>query len=154
MKPAEFIAAVGPAAQASATRTKIPASFTVAEAALESAWGRSKLAREGFNLFGVKADRAWTGQTLTMRTREYIHGQWVVVPALWRKYTDWLGSIEDHAAFLRKNPRYKACFDCTDGEGFARAVAKAGYATDPDYASKIVSIIRKYSLADLDKGAA
>ena len=150
MKPDEFIAAISPAAKASAATTKIPASFTVAEAALESGWGSSQLAQEGKNLFGVKADRAWTGQTLTMRTREFIHGQWVLVPAQWRKYADWLGCLEDHAAFLLDNPRYKAAFEHADGEGFAHVVAAAGYATDPDYANKVCSVITSHGLATLD----
>ena len=150
MKPEDFIAAIAPAARASAAKTKIPASFTIAEAALESGWGASQLAQQGKNLFGVKASRGWTGETLTMRTREFIHGQWMVVPALWRKYSDWLGCIEDHAAFLINNPRYKACFECIDGEEFARAVAAAGYATDPDYANKIIGVIRSHNLTALD----
>ena len=150
MKPDDFIAAIAPAAKASAEKTKIPASFTIAEAALESGWGSSQLAKQGKNLFGVKATQGWTGETLTMRTREFIHGEWVVVPALWRKYDDWLGCIEDHAAFLINNPRYKACFDCTDGKGFTRAVAAAGYASDPDYAKKVCSVIDSHNLAVLD----
>lgn len=151
MKPDDFIMAIGPAAELSATKTKIPASFTVAEAALESGWGTSQLAAQGFNLFGVKADKAWKGDTLTMRTREFIKGQWVIVPALWRKYANWLGCIEDHATFLLTNPRYKPAFDHADGPGFAKAVAAAGYATDPDYADKIISVIRTHNLAELDK---
>ncbi len=97
MKPDDFIAAIGPAARTSMAATKIPASFTVAEGALESGWGASKLASSGFSLFGVKADASWTGSVLTMQTREYLKGQWVMVPARWRKYPDWLASIEDHA---------------------------------------------------------
>lgn len=151
MTPQDFIKAVSPAARESAAKTKIPASFTVAEAALESAWGASQLARQGFNLFGVKADAAWKGAVLTMPTREYLKGTWVIVQARWRKYNDWLGSIQDHAAFLLTNPRYKPAFQHADGEGFARAVAAAGYATDPQYAQKIISIIRTHKLAELDR---
>jgi flagellum-specific peptidoglycan hydrolase FlgJ len=150
MKPQDFIDAIAPAAKASALKTKIPSSFTVAEAALESAWGASMLAQQAHNLFGVKADASYHGPTWTMQTREFLHGQWVMVPALWRKYPGWLGSIEDHAAFLLDNPRYKPCFECTDGEGFARAAQAAGYATDPQYADKIVALIRQYKLALLD----
>lgn len=150
MTPEDFIREIAPAAQESAKKTQIPASFTVAEAALESAWGASMLAKSGFNLFGVKADKSWHGDTLTMNTREYLKGKWVMVPALWRKYPDWLGSIEDHAQFLLTNPRYKPAFNWKRGEDFAYAVAHAGYATDPDYATKIVSIIRHHNLDTLD----
>ncbi|WP_109477719.1 glucosaminidase domain-containing protein [Paraburkholderia sp. C35] len=150
MTPQQFIAAVSPAARTSMATTKIPASFTVAEAALESGWGVSQLSVKAMNLFGIKADASWTGPTLTMQTREFLNGQWVMVPASWRVYSDWLGSISDHAQFLLTNPRYKSAFSCTSGTGFARAVAAAGYATDPDYASKIIAIINVHGLQLLD----
>lgn len=150
MKPADFIALIAPAAKASAAISGIPASFTVAEAALESGWGESLLAREAKNLFGVKADAAWHGDVLTLNTREYLRGTWVMVPARWRKYADWQGCMDDHAAFLRQNRRYAACFACRDGEGFARAVAAAGYATDPLYADKLIAVMRGRQLGQLD----
>jgi flagellum-specific peptidoglycan hydrolase FlgJ len=150
MKPQNFIALIGGAAKASAKLSSVPASFTVAQAALESAWGESMLARQGKNLFGVKADSSWQGEVLTINTREFLHGTWVMVPDLWRKYTDWQTCMDDHAAFLHQNRRYAACFQCTSGDAFARAVAKAGYATDPDYAAKLVSIITQHQLAALD----
>lgn len=147
-----FIDLIGPAAQASMRTTGVPASFTVAEAALESGWGESQLARDGKNLFGVKADPAWHGDVLTLNTREFLHGTWVMVPARWRKYNDWQNCMDDHAAFLHQNRRYAACFQCVAGDAFAKAVAQAGYATDPDYASKVISIINQHGLADLDGG--
>lgn len=151
MTPAEFIAAIAPAARTSASKTKIPASFVIAEGAIESGWGRSALTAQARNLFGVKADPAWHGEVLTMRTREFLRGAWVMVPARWRKYPDWQSCIDDHAAFLLTNPRYKPAFTCADAEAFTRAVAGCGYATDPGYADKIVSIIRKYNLTQFDK---
>ena len=150
MTPTDFIALIGPAAQASAKASGVPASVTVAQAALESAWGESKLARFGHNLFGVKADKAWTGEILTMQTREFQAGKWVVVPALWRKYADWLACIDDHAAFLRRNKRYTVAFAATSAESFARALQTAGYATDPDYGNKLVAVMRSHKLAALD----
>jgi len=147
MTPQEFIAAISPAAKASMLITKIPASFTVAEAADESGWG---VHAPGMNLFGVKADPSWHGPITTRRTREVIHGQPTIVTANFRAYTDWLGSIQDHAIFLTTNPRYQPAFAYHSGALFARAVAAAGYATDPDYADKIVSIINTHGLAALD----
>lgn len=152
MKPNEFIAAISGAAQQSMQETNIPASFVIAEGALESAWGSSKLSLEGLNLFGVKADPSWTGPTVEMRTRECLHGKWLVVPANWRKYSTWLECINDHAQFLLKNHRYKGAFQHVDNaEAFTRAVAEAGYATDPEYAGKIISIIRAHDLTSFDK---
>ena len=154
MNPSEFIMRLTTAAVASAKTTGVPASITIAQAALESAWGESGLARNGNNLFGIKADSLWRGQTLTLNTKEFIKGQWVVVPALWRKYPSWQASIDDHAAFLKHNPRYKACFACTTAPAFAQALAKAGYATDPVYADKVIGLIKQHNLLDLDGGVA
>ena len=150
MNPADFIRLIAPAAQASADKTGIPASFTIAQAALESGWGSSLLATEAKNLFGVKADKSWTGDVWLHNTREFLHGKWVVVEAKWRKYADWQGCMDDHAEFLTSNPRYKAAFDCGRGDDFCRAIAKAGYATDPTYAEKIISIIHGRNLQILD----
>jgi flagellum-specific peptidoglycan hydrolase FlgJ len=74
----------------------------------------------------------------------------IEITANFRAYPDWLGSINDHAQFLLTNPRYKPAFAYTTGALFAQAVAAAGYATDPQYAAKITSIIRAHGLASLD----
>jgi flagellum-specific peptidoglycan hydrolase FlgJ len=102
------------------------------------------------NLFGIKADSLWRGETVTLDTKEFIRGQWVVVPAKWRKYPTWQASVDDHAAFLKRNPRYKDCFLCVSAQTFSRALLKAGYATDPDYADKLIRLIGSYNLASLD----
>jgi len=152
MKPQDFIALIGPAAQASRLQTGIPASFVVAQAALESGWGESGLAKRAKNLFGIKADSRWRGETLILQTKEFIRGQWVVVPAKWRKYASWQESIDDHAAFLKQNPRYQPCFQCLKAEAFAQALAKAGYATDPGYADKVINLMNQHKLQTLDGG--
>ena len=154
MIPSEFIMRLTTAAVTSAKATGVPASITIAQAALESGWGESALAKMGNNLFGIKADSLWRGQTLTMNTKEFIKGQWVVVPALWRKYPSWQASIDDHAAFLKRNSRYKACFACTSAPAFAKALAQAGYATDPMYADKVIGVMKQHDLMSLDGGAA
>ena len=147
MTPDDFIAAVAPAARASAANTKIPASFTVAEGALESGWGAHA---PGFNLFGIKADPSWTGPFTVQTTHEVVDGRTIEIQAKFRAYSDWLGSISDHAQFLLNNPRYAPAFAYTTGSTFARAIAAAGYATDPQYAAKIISIIRAHNLSALD----
>ena len=151
MKPQEFIDALSTPAQEVAAATGVPAGFTVAQAALESAWGSSRLSTEGCNLFGVKADASWTGPTLTMLTHEVVGGESVVVNAKWRKYSGWGECLEDHAEFLH-HARYAAAFTHSDdSESFARAIAAAGYATDPDYATKIIQVIRAHGLSALDQ---
>lgn len=147
MSPDDFISAISPAAKASARTTKIPPSFTVAQAALESAWGAHC---PGFNLFGIKDDPSWTGPVTTQITHEFIGGRTIEIQAKFRAYSDWMGSITDHAQFLLANPRYRPAFAYTTGILFAHAVAAAGYATDPQYAAKISSIIRAHGLSSLD----
>ena len=150
MNPSEFIMHLTNPALESHRKTGVPASITIAQAALESGWGESGLARAGNNLFGIKADSRWRGETLTLNTREFIKGQWMVVPAKWRKYASWQASIDDHAAFLKLNSRYKACFLCTTAAAFAMALAQAGYATDPDYANKLIALMSKHQLQSFD----
>jgi hypothetical protein len=154
MTPREFINSIGPAAQVSQSRTNIPASFTIAQAALESGWGESQLTKLAFNLFGIKADSSWPGEFVEMPTQEFEDGKFVTVNARFRKYANWQGSIDDHAVFLLRNPRYKPAFDHTDNaDEFARAIAAAGYATDPAYATKLSDLIRTHNLSVYDTGA-
>ncbi len=152
MKPQEFISKIAMAAQYAAQQTGVPASISIAQAALESGWGESGLTKAGNNLFGIKADSRWRGETLTLDTKEFLKGQWVVVPAKWRKYSSWQASIDDHAAFLKCNLRYLPCFECVTPDAFARALAKAGYATDPIYADKVIGVMSKYNLTTFDGG--
>ncbi|HEM8998811.1 TPA: glucosaminidase domain-containing protein [Burkholderia cenocepacia] len=145
--PAGFIAAIAPAAQACTKRTGVPASVTVAQAALESSWGRRA---PGMNLFGIKADASWRGPVTLQPTHEVVNGETVTITARFRAYSDWQGSIDDHAAFLTGNPRYRPAFAFKDGPSFARAIAKAGYATDPLYADKLIAIMSTRGLGALD----
>ena len=151
MTPKDFISAIAPAARASQVTTNIPASFVIAEAALESGWGSSQLFTQANNIFGVKADKAWTGPTLSMPTHEFENGASVLVNALWRKYSDQLSCITDHAQFLLNNERYKPAFQTATVGGFVNAVAAAGYATDPQYASKIMEIVNFHNLTQYDE---
>jgi len=151
MKPADFLDLLLPAALECQRITKIPASFTLAQAALESAWGASKLAQQGRNLFGVKADKSWKGETLDMLTTEVVRGKPIKVVAKWRVYPTWSACILDRAKFFRDNLRYGKCWKETTGEGWARAVQAAGYATDPDYADKLVRTMESRNLTRFDK---
>ncbi|WP_081058735.1 glycoside hydrolase family 73 protein [Burkholderia cepacia] len=145
--PAGFIAAIAPAAQACAKRTGVPASVTVAQAALESSWGRRA---PGMNLFGIKADASWRGPVTPQVTHEVVNGETITITARFRAYDTWQGSIDDHAAFLTGNPRYRPAFAFKDGPSFARAIAKAGYATDPLYADKLIAVMSTRGLGALD----
>lgn len=146
MTPDEFISAIKPAALVCESKSGIPHAVTIAQGALESAWGKSDLAVRGFNLFGVKANPTWTGRTLILPTREYLNGKWVTVQAKWRRYANWQECIDDHALFFHHNQRYKKALQTQDPQEFARRIATAGYATDPNYAEKLIQIMKGRNL--------
>lgn len=147
MKPQEFIDQIAPAAQACMRMTGIPASFTIAQAALESSWGARA---PGCNLFGIKAGRSWKGPVVVFSTHEVINGKRIALEDQFRLYRDWAECLADRADFFRKNPRYAKCFEETTGPGWARAVARAGYATDPDYAEKLIAVMDGRAMTRFD----
>ena len=112
----------------------IPASITLAQGLLESGAGQSRLATEGNNHFGIKCHNTWKGDGIYMDDDE--KGE------CFRKYGNAAESFEDHARFLKRK-RYEPLFslDVTDYKGWANGLKKCGYATDPRYASKLISII-------------
>ena len=148
MPPSAFIGMLVQAAQDCQRKTGIPASITLAQAALESGWGENAA---GNNLFGIKADSSWKGPTISFRTTEHFDSKDVKLVDKFRRYDSWLASMVDHAQFLLKNPRYASCFKETTGAGWARALQDCKYATDPDYAKKLQSIIRDRNLAFYDQ---
>lgn len=148
MLPKDFIAQLAGPAQEVAKTSKIPASVTIAQAALESGWGAKA---PGSNLFGIKADRSWNGAVLYLKTYEFINGIKTPITAQFRAYKTWLGSLEDHAQFLLKNPRYKPCFATTNAFDFCKALQAAGYSTSPTYAQTLIEIIKSHDLLALDK---
>jgi flagellar protein FlgJ len=148
MSPAEFIDQILVGARTCQRTAGIPASFTIAQAALESSWGSRA---PGNNLFGIKADPSWKGPTVPILTHEVVNGERVKITAKFRAYPTLADSLVDHARFFLDNPRYRKCFLEKTGEGWARAVQAAGYATDPGYADKLISIIRGRHLADYDR---
>ncbi|SEK91638.1 Flagellum-specific peptidoglycan hydrolase FlgJ [Stigmatella aurantiaca] len=129
--------------------TGVPASVTLAQAALESGWGKSGLSTKGNNFFGIKGKGP--AGSVTMPTKEFLNGKWVTVDAPFRKYNSPAESFADHGKFLRENKRYAEAFKHTgDAERFAKEIHKAGYATDPEYSSKLIGMINKYGLERFD----
>jgi Mannosyl-glycoprotein endo-beta-N-acetylglucosaminidase len=150
---AEFIESVGAAAQRSMRSTSVPASVTVAQAILESDWGRSRLTRQGNNLFGIKALGGVAGPAgvVTLATWEHLGGGDVVVQAPFRAYYTLEQSIDDHGRFFTSNKRYAGALAVAgDARAFAQAVQDAGYATDPGYASKLIGLMDRYNLYRFD----
>lgn len=128
----------------------VPLSVTIAQAALESAWGESGLTKNANALFGIKAGKSWTGKRYTTRTTEVQNGNTISTTADFRAYDSWAESIIDHDDFLRKIPRYEAVCNAKTGYEAADALQAAGYATDPYYAHKLQSIISQYGLSKYD----
>ena len=143
-----FILKLVPVAQENYKEYGIFPSVTIAQAIHESGWGKSQLSIKANNLFGVKADSSWTGNTIEMLTQEHINGEVITVMAKWRAYESFEDSIRDHGKFLKENPRYEQAgvFKAKDYKEQVYAIRMAGYATDPSYASLICNMIESYSL--------
>lgn len=126
-------------------RYKIPASITLAQAILESGVGQGRLARHAQNHFGIKCHLGWEGEFIIHDDDE--------LDECFRKYTRVEQSFEDHSLFLVNRQRYRFLFSLRpdDYKGWARGLRKAGYATDPKYADKLISIIERYELHQYDK---
>ena len=118
-----------------------------AQATLETGWGQ-RLIRghdgiSGNNLFGIKADRNWEGDRVSVSTLEYENGLPKRQYAQFRAYTDLQQGFQDYVNFLQSSPRYREALDgVRDAVDFARSLQEAGYATDPDYAAKIENIMQ------------
>ena len=123
----------------------IPASITMAQGILESQSGKSRLAVEGNNHFGVKCHDDWQGEKILHDDNK--------AQECFRKYSKAEDSYRDHSKFLAERKRYAFLFRLpkTDYEAWARGLKKAGYATDPSYPDKLIYIINKYNLAKMDK---
>jgi flagellum-specific peptidoglycan hydrolase FlgJ len=147
-----FMDRIAADAVASQRRTGVPASVTMAQAALESNWGKSGLSTRANNFFGIKGQGP--EGSVTMRTREVFHGQSTYVNAPFRAYSSPSQSFDDHGRFLTDNRRYGTAMQHTDDpHRFAQEIARAGYATDPQYASKLSGMINKYGLERFDRAA-
>jgi hypothetical protein len=149
MTKSQFIAFVGENARRAMAATGVPASVTVAQAILETGWGKHTVG-EAKNLFGIKG-RGPLG-SVRAPTREYVNGKWVTVDADFAKYDSFEQSITEHARFFLRNRRYgRALQFKSDPDAFAREIHKAGYATAPDYASKLIELMRQHDLYRFDR---
>ena len=149
-----FLSAIKQGAMDGAKEGVLP-SITAAQAILESGWGSSELAKApNNNLFGIKDSEDWNGEIVTVPTQEYVNGDYIKINAAFRKYTSWNDSVVDHAKFFtstewRKN-NYRKVVNETDYRIAAQELKNAGYATDPSYAGKLISLIEAYKLYEWD----
>lgn len=132
-------------------RTGVPASITLAQALHETNYGQSKLATEANNHFGIKCKTWWTGQSFYHKDDDFDkNGN--LINSCFRKYDIVMFSYIDHSNFLKEGKHYSSLFDYdkTDYESWAYGLKRCGYATDPNYAEKLINKIHKYNLSKYD----
>lgn len=142
MSPQEFFDKYKDWAIETMAKSGVPASITLAQAAIESGWGESRLAKIANNFFGIKL-HSWIG--------DYVLANDDKPNEKFRKYKTAYDSFIDHADFLMTNKRYDSLFDSTDYKKWAEELQKAGYATAQTYANSLISTIEKYGLDKYDK---
>ncbi|EMN3921359.1 flagellar assembly peptidoglycan hydrolase FlgJ [Citrobacter farmeri] len=143
----DFLAQLSLPARLASEQSGVPHHLILAQAALESGWGQRQIRRENgepsFNLFGVKASGNWKGPVTEITTTEYENGEAKKVKAKFRVYSSYLEALSDYVGLLTRNPRYAAVTTAVTAEQGAQALQSAGYATDPNYARKLTSMIQQ-----------
>ncbi|MBB1085471.1 LysM peptidoglycan-binding domain-containing protein [Limosilactobacillus fastidiosus] len=147
----QFIESVAQGAIDGWNQYRVLPSITVAQAILESSWGRSTLSTNAHNLFGIKG--SYNGNSVVMPTREVYGGRSVMVNANFRAYPNNSESVKDHGRFLTVNSRYRNLLGDTNYVSVANKLHQDGYATDPRYANSLISLVRTYNLTQLDSVA-
>lgn len=154
-----FMSQLLPHAQQAASELGVDPNVLLAQAALETGWGKSVIKNEqgksSFNLFNIKADNSWDGRQTRVSTLEYQNGVARKEMAGFRSYESYKQSFDDYVNFIKSNPRYSEALKKTDNAAqYVRELQKAGYATDPRYAEKIMSIYNSQiaELATADAG--
>lgn len=152
--PEHFVASLMPFAERIGNESGIDPKVMIAQAALETGWGRHMIKGDGgqpsFNLFGIKADSRWNGDAVGITTTEFRGGVAMKERADFRAYPDYEASFRDYVDFLQSNPRYRDVLSSAgQPEVFADKLQEAGYATDPEYGAKIRRIMNRDSLMTL-----
>lgn len=144
-KQTDFIAKIAPLAQKYGKLHNVCCSMTMAQAILESGWGKSCIG--GFALFGVK------GKGLNCETKEFINGKWITIRDNFVTYKSYEDSFKGYYAFLENNARYKKAgiFGDWNYKSVCKKMQKSGYATAPNYAESLIGIIEDYKLYIYDK---
>lgn len=140
----EFIQEIYPYARKASKESGIPTSVIIAQAGLESGWGKSTLAQKFKNLFGIK------GKGANLPTQEFEGGGYKDTAANFRTYESYGESVDDWVELLTQNERYNQVVNAQTPEEAARELQKAGYATDPDYSDKLIDIIKQQGLKVYD----
>lgn len=152
---AEYVGAAGPIARAIHAAYDIPASVTVAQSILESNWGRSQLSVKELNYFGFKCVTPTSPGPIAVRCARYPTTECVPSPchpvdAFFRVYASIPDSFRDYGRLLTTSSNYAAALPVRDDpDAFIRAVARK-YATDPEYANKVIRLMDRYDLRRFD----
>ncbi|MGP9764811.1 flagellar assembly peptidoglycan hydrolase FlgJ [Halomonas sp. AOP13-D3-9] len=141
----QFMQTLAAPAQAASATSGVPAELILAQAALETGWGKHEIAtRNGHNshnLFGIKAGNHWQGETTDIVTHEYINGRRTQVVDTFRVYDSYEHAFTDYANLIGNNPRYTGVTQAPTAEQAAQELQRGGYATDPRYADKLVAVM-------------
>ncbi|MDC0611931.1 flagellar assembly peptidoglycan hydrolase FlgJ [Vibrio sp.] len=142
--PQDFVNKLKPYADRAAKALGVDPSLLLAQAALETGWGDNVIKNSlgsSNNLFNIKADKSWAGNKVATQTLEYEGATPVLEQASFRAYNNFQDSFNDYVRFLNSNPRYaNALHNSKDSNDFIRGIHDAGYATDPDYADKVLRV--------------
>lgn len=149
---AEFVDTLMPYAEQAADELDVAPQVLIAQAALETGWGQhvQKLpnGKSSYNLFNIKADSRWNGDSLKVKTLEYRDGFAKQENASFRSYSSYQESFRDYVEFIQNNPRYEKALDTVaDPEAYMHELQHAGYATDPKYADKVIDIYQREVIA-------
>ncbi|GHE21076.1 flagellar assembly peptidoglycan hydrolase FlgJ [Halomonas urumqiensis] len=140
-----FLDRLASPAQSASRKTGVPAELILAQAALETGWGRHEIATasggNSHNLFGIKAGSSWRGPTTDITTHEYLNGQRTRVNDSFRVYDSFEAAFTDYARLIGDNPRYAKVLDAPDAKQAAHELQAGGYATDPAYADKLIAVM-------------
>lgn len=149
--PEAYIQYMRPLAEKVAAGLGVKANVFIAQSALETGWGnkiiRNATGESSHNLFGIKARKDWQGPSARVSTLEYMDGTMHKTRDSFRMYDSFKDSFEDYADFLMSNPRYQdALINSKNSSEFISALQTAGYATDPEYADKVIDIMDRHSI--------
>jgi len=140
-----FMQTLATPAQAASAATGVPAELILAQAALETGWGQHAIATQqghnSYNVFGIKAGSQWQGKTTDIVTHEYVNGRRTQIVDTFRVYDSYEHAFTDYANLIGNNPRYAGVLQASNAEQAARELQRGGYATDPRYADKLVSVM-------------